>query len=299
MARPWLPEPESSYYPPRARWYSVGYYPFRALCRRLSLDRLRLPTELTTRGLIAAFLVPGLGVWLRGPRLWGRAALGGAAALILFFLAGLGYPAANFAFGLLISLHVTGLVYYCQPMLGEVGLLGRLRFTFLMLVGVGLLLYLPVFTHIVDNHWLTPLRLSGRVFVVQRLTSPGHIQRGDWVAYALHESEQGPHGDVVWVQGGMSLGPVLAVAGDRVEFGANSFTINGVARPTRPYMPTTGEFLVPENHWFIWPNLDISGHGNVQEASIRRAILELADVNEAQFYGKPFHRWFGRKQMLP
>jgi len=64
-------------------------------------------------------------------------------------------------------------------------------------------------------------------------------------------------------------------------------------------MPDSGEFIVPEKHWFIWPDLDISGHGNVRPESIKNAILELASVDETQYYGKPFQRWFGRKQMIP
>jgi len=299
MARPYLPELKSSYYPPRARWYAVLYYPARALCRRLSLDRMQMPDEVTVSGLAAGFFVPGLAVWLRGPRLWGQAALAVSAALAMFFIAALGYPAANLAFGLLISLHVTGLVYYCSPMLVGEAFRTRLSFTFLTLLAVGLLLYWPVSHHLMNNHWMAPLRVQGRVLVVQRLAQPGNIHRGDWVAYAMHESQTGPHGDSVWVQGGMGLGPVLAVAGDRVQFAANSFSVNGRRQAALPNMPDTGEFVVPENHWFIWPKLDISGHGNIRAESIRHAILELADVNETQFYGQPFHRWFGRQQILP
>jgi hypothetical protein len=64
-------------------------------------------------------------------------------------------------------------------------------------------------------------------------------------------------------------------------------------------MPSDGEWVVPENHWLIWPNLDISGHGNVGEARISSAMMNLASVNEDQFLGKPLARWFWRKQILP
>jgi hypothetical protein len=64
-------------------------------------------------------------------------------------------------------------------------------------------------------------------------------------------------------------------------------------------MPQTGELTVPENHWFIWPNLDISGHGDVGETRVSSALLGLADVAETNFYGKPLPRWFGRKQIFP
>jgi len=56
---------------------------------------------------------------------------------------------------------------------------------------------------------------------------------------------------------------------------------------------------VPENHWFIWPNLAITGNLNVGEASISSVMLQMASVPETQFVGKPFKRWFWREQILP
>jgi hypothetical protein len=54
-----------------------------------------------------------------------------------------------------------------------------------------------------------------------------------------------------------------------------------------------------EKHWFIWPNLAISGHGNVSENGINRTRLRLAEVAPGQFPGQPFHRRFWRQQILP
>jgi hypothetical protein len=300
MARPHIPEEGAAYYPPRARWYSVFFYLGNSLRRRMALDRLTLPRDTKIGEMIAGFFVPGLAVWLRGPRLWGRAALAGSAVLILFFVVWLGYPAANFAFGLLISLHSTGFVYYCNPLLAGEPLHRRLAFTFLTLLAIGLLLYMPARNYC-QGHWLTPLRMNGRVIVVQRIFQPRHVQRGDWVAYALHEDEQGEahNGGAVWVQAGMGLGPVLAVAGDQVSFSTNSFSVNGSSQVRRSHMPVAGGFTVLEKHWFIWPNLDISGHGNVSEASISGTMLTLASVNQTQFFGQPLRRWFWREQILP
>ena len=53
----------------------------------------------------------------------------------------------------------------------------------------------------------------------------------------------------------MGFGPVLAVPGDRVEFSTKAFSVNGVPQPLLPHMPAGGKLVVPENHWFIWPNL--------------------------------------------
>ncbi len=64
-------------------------------------------------------------------------------------------------------------------------------------------------------------------------------------------------------------------------------------------MPDSGTLTVPEKYWFIWPNLVISGNWNVGEASLSAAMIQMANVSEDQFMGKPFKRWFGRKQFIP
>jgi len=92
---------------------------------------------------------------------------------------------------------------------------------------------------------------------------------------------------------------VLALAGDRVVFSTNSFSVNGIWHTNLAHMSVSGEFTVPENHWFIWPNLGISGYGDVGEGRINIAMLGLSDVAETNFFGKPLHRWFWRKQKLP
>ncbi len=300
MAQSFIPEEDSAYYPPRARWYSVFFYFGNNLRRRLALDRLALPREMKIGELVAGFFVPGLAVWFRGPRLWGRAALTASAVLFLIFIVWLGYPAANLAFGLLVSLHCTGFVYYCNPLMATEPFRSRLAFTLLLLLAIGLLLYVPARSFI-QGHCLTPLQMNGQVVVVQRIFQARHLQRGDWIAYALHDEEQGEahNGGAVWVRAGMGLGPVLAVAGDQVVISSNTFSVNGISHPSLPHMPGAGSLTVPENHWFIWPNLDISGHGNVSEASISSTMLDMASVNATQFFGKPLHRWFWRKQILP
>jgi hypothetical protein len=300
MARPHIPEEASAYYPPRARWYSTIFYLGNMLRRRMGLARLTLPREMKIGEVVVAFFAPGVAVWLRGPRLWGQAALAGSAALFLIFIVWLGYPSATFAFGLLISLHCTGFVYYCSPLMAGEPFRSRLAFTLLILLAIGLLLYLPA-RNFVQGHWLTPLRMNDRVIVVQRSFQTRRVQRGDWVAYSFDENAVGQnyHGGTVWLRNGLSLGPVLALAGDRVAFSNNCFSVNGILHTNLPHMPQAGELTVPENHWFIWPNLGISGHGDVGEARVSSALLGLADVAETNFSGRPLRRWFWRKQILP
>jgi len=290
---------ESEYYPPRARWYSPFLCLGAAVRRRLALDRIHLPQEITWGGLVAGFLVPGLAVYIRGPRLWGKAALLGCGFLFLFFMVWFGHPAGNFAFGLLLSIHTTGFAYYCSPFLRNEPLQSRLLVTLLSLVVIGFVIYLPV-RNVILQHWLVPLRINGQVVIVHRLGAPHDIKHGDWVMYSLSEGWAGEahRGGAVWVRAGFGWGPVLAMAGDRVEFSTNAFTVNGISHPLLPHMPDSGGLTVPENHWFVWPNVGISGHGNVGEGAISAMMLQLAMVSEDQFIGKPFKRWLWRRQIL-
>ena len=118
------------------------------------------------------------------------------------------------------------------------------------------------------------------------------MKRGDWVAYSWPQA--GDH-DSGYVQAGFGLAPVLALAGDRVTFTEAGFTVNGTAHPAREYMPGSGQWTVPPGHFFIWPDMQIAGHGFSQSA-ISSLMLQLANVAPGQISGKPFHRWFWHRQ---
>src|SRR5450631_2276130 len=209
----------SSCYPPRARWYSRIFYPGIALRHLLALDRIKLPSQISFRELAAGFFIPGLAVYLRGPRRWGQAAMAGCTLLFLIFLVWLGYPAANFAFGLMLSIHTTGLVYYCSPWLIHEPFRSRIFFTIGMILALGLLFYMPLRSTI-QNHWLMPLRVGNRVMVVSVGTKPDSLKRGDWAAFRCS-----PNGDD---EAGFVLGPVLGLGGERVD-----------------------SLEVPEKHWLM------------------------------------------------
>jgi hypothetical protein len=298
VARLNIQEEASPYYPPRARWYSRFLSFGGAIRRRLALDRIRLPREMALIGLVAGFLVPGLAVYIRGPRLWGKAALVSCGLLFLSFIVWFGHPAGNFALGLLLSIHISGFVYYCRPLLLGASFRSRLLFTLLTMMALGLLIYLPI-RNVILQRWLVPLRVRGNVVIVQRLGAPHDIKRGDWVMYSQNDGETGDahRGGAVWVRAGFGCGPVLAVAGDRVEFSTNAFRVNGEARPLLPHMPNSGTLTVPEKHWFIWPDFDIYEHGNIGEANISATMLQMATVSQTQFIGKPFKRWLWRRQI--
>jgi hypothetical protein len=289
-------ETVSPFYPPRARWYGRIFNFGLATRLRLALDRIRLPKEITFRGIIAGLLIPGLAVYIRGPRFWGKVALSACALLFLLFIVWLGYPFGNCAFGLILSIHASGLVYYCSPLLRDREFYTRILFTVAVLVGMWLGFYSPL-RGVIQNHWLTPLRANGHVIVVKQSSSARTVKRGDWIAYTLSGRIFSNHGyEDSYGGDGMGFGPVLAVPGDRVEFSAKVFCVNGVSQPLMPHMPAGGSLVVPENHWFIWSSFSISGQGN--EARISELMMGAATVSQDQFVGKPFKRWFWRKQIL-
>jgi len=300
VAKLHLESAPSDYYPPRARWYGRFFYLGLATRRRLALDRIHLPKETTFGGIILGILIPGLAVYIRGPRLWGQIALSACAIMFLLFIVWLGYPFGNLAFGLLISIHTSGFAYYCSPVLREKEFFARVGLTLALLMAFGLLFYAPL-RIIIQDRWLMPMRRNGHVVILEKSASAGAVKRGEWVLYSLPGRLAGnAHGEggAVWVQSGFGFGPVLATAGDRVSFGTNSFAVNGFEQLRLPHMPQGGDLIVPEKKWFIWPDYGISGHGNVGEAVISATILQLATVPEDQFVGKPFKRWFWRKQIL-
>jgi hypothetical protein len=283
----------SPYYPPRARWYGPLFRIFDTVRRLTWLDRIHLPDRTSFAKFVAGLLVPGAAFWVRRERVIGAAVFGGYVLMALVFVLWLGHALGNIAFGLMLSLHVSSILFLCNPWLAPARLGFRLLFSVCVLVAVGGLLYAPARAR-VQERWLIPLSVQGQVVVVQTFTSPKRVQRGDWIAYTIQATSEAG----VAVQEGYGLRPVLAVAGDRVRFTASACEVNGVAFPRQAHMPSRGELVVPEKHWFLWPNLAINLHGNISEATADAALLRLALVDEEQFVGKPFQRWLWRHQSM-
>jgi hypothetical protein len=289
----------SPYYPPRARWYAPLFYFAGEMQRGLGMRSVYLPDQMTWRGVALSLLVPGSGFYLRGLRLWGMAAMSTCVPLFLIFVLWLGYPVANFAFGMIVSIHTSGIAYYCSPFLAQWEFRWRLLFTVLVLFGLGFLVYAPLRSYI-QNHWFMPVNSNGQVVVLKKTVTANAIHRGDTIAYQLSAYRFSNHygQGILNDRTGMSLGLVLAMPGDHVSFSTNGFSVNGVLQPSLSHMPKSGEFVVDQNHWFVWPNLAISGNWNVGEANISSAMLQLSNVSENQFVAKPFKHWFWRKQTL-
>jgi hypothetical protein len=292
---------QSPYYPPRAAWYSPLFRLGSAVRRLVWLDRIHLPEGISTRAFIAGLVIPGFAFLVRRERLIGRAVMLSYALLALVFIIWLGYPIANVGFGLMLSIHVSSILFLLNPWLAEARIAFRIATGLALLLVVGGGLYAPV-RHQVATHWLLPLRIhQNDVVIVQKFSTPSSVNRGDRIAYSLESLSVGDahrQRGAVRTQAGIGCGVVLAGAGDHIRFTLHTFEINGVARPRLPHMPVEAEFVVPEKHWFIWPELAISNPANAAEAAISDTLLQLATVPEAQFIGKPFKRWFWRRQPL-
>jgi Signal peptidase, peptidase S26 len=141
-----------------------------------------------------------------------------------------------------------------------------------------------------------PLRQGNRVFVVDCRVSPGSIKRGEWLAYEIPgDRDRGDREGGLMLSGGKGIDPVLALPGDRVRFTKEAVYVNNQPFPLAPHMPTEGEFVMPEKVWFIWPTLDIHGGARGTEA-ISATMERTAMVAQKQIIGRPFKRWFGRRQ---
>jgi hypothetical protein len=91
---------------------------------------------------------------------------------------------------------------------------------------------------------------------------------------------------------------VIGLPGDVIEYGPLGLTVNGRTQPPLPHMSHPGGLTVPENHWFIWPQLHIGGYG-ANEAYQASAYRNLALVNQGNFAGRSYRWWFFGKQSLP
>jgi hypothetical protein len=250
-----------------------------------------LPTGLSPAALVVCLVVPGAGFYFRAPRLWGRLALVLSALLMFVIVGWFGFPGAALAFGLMLSLHTCGLVLVIDPLLVGAAFRTRLLFGGGILVALLCLVYLPG-RDFVQRHWFLPLQVNGRVLVVKVMRPSTAWRRGERVAYSFGSHSQ----HQLIIHGGVSLGPVLAAPGDHVEFSASDFEVNGHAQPRLALMPSAGSFVVPEKHWLVWPEVAISGHGQVSTSDVSEALLALCTISEDQFVGKPVHRWLWRKQ---
>ncbi len=288
-------EKASPYYPPRARWYSSVFGALVVVRRKLALDRLnpRLAADVSLLGLIGSFVLPALGFYLRLPKLLGLALIAWASFLALAFFVFLGQGEDDFIFGMLLSIHVSGFVFYCTPLLGP-SVWQRLGFTLGMTLAIYLLIYLSA-QSLLQAYVVAPFQIRDRIVVATPIYSTATIRAGDWMAYKFTGNN---FYNGVFMEPGVDCAQVLAVPGDHITFEAGTYSVNGVAHPRLPFMPQTGTRIVAEKEWFIWPNLVIEERRFADDPRVAETILHRAFVTEDQFVGRPLQRWFWWSQKL-
>lgn len=284
---------QSPYYPRR-----VGRGRMRRRLRRgwvaakagLHLDRIHPPAFGTWGSLVMAALVPGWVFRVKGPRFVATLIWIAVPVLSLVFLAGLGTPLSNLAFMMIVGAHAVSVsrllrpvLIRCRPLVQAVGGLA-------LFMAISALIYVPVREWVHANIAM-PLRVHGRVVIVNPRIQASAIQRGDLVAYHLRPVQV----NLVHVTEGIGLRPVWGMPGETIAFKEGSMLINGRRHPAPWGAALTGTFVVPQESWLIWPELRINNEG-VSGDQIETAMRRLATVSHDQLIGRAYARWFFRKQ---
>jgi Signal peptidase, peptidase S26 len=288
-----MTDPVSPFYPPRAPWYRALYRPWFALRRTFQLEKIESGLNCTLHGFLLGCAVPGYAFWLSGRKQVAKILIGSYVLLGLIFLVWLGQPASHLAFGLMIGLHAISIAHQLCCWLDDLDFRGRIALVVFLLAVLWFVVYRwPV--RQIEKHLAIPIVNEGKVFLVKPSSNIAAVKRGDWVAYVI--PEQG--WSQIRTRAGISLEKVLATAGDHVRFTDTGMEVNGQIQPSDSLMPREGELTIEPNHWFIWPRLEVSNR-NVPGDQITAAVVGLAQVSEKQFKGKPYARWFWRRQTLP
>jgi hypothetical protein len=285
--------PSSPYYPPRAGW-SSGLLNVLGRLRRMSrADRICFEGGITYWDAFMCVLVPGYAFNLvRRHQLAKRILLGWGAGAITYIVL-LGYFVGNLVFGLMVGMHTAGLIHLYNVFNGGAPL--KKRVVVALCAGLGLFYCYHLPLRVVNAYFLLPLKTERGVLVINRMASRNGVKRGDVVAYSI--GDNGGHG---WnLRGGTTLDRVLGLPGDQLKFSVSGVEVNGQTFPGRKWMPVNQTITVPENCWFIWPDLNIQGgHGQVQDYAIA-GLMAAAVVPQDAFVGRPFNYWFGRRQKFP
>jgi hypothetical protein len=285
-------EMSKTYYPPRARWYSPVFYFWFWLRRRLHLESIRLPSAANVRRVLLGVVLPGYACAAYGRRTTALAIYCGYALAAAVFIVWLGYSISSLALGMMASLHVASVLYLVGRRPVTLAFPRRAALSLAVFSAVYFCIYYPLQSQF-EKRIGMPLRVGNKVIMVKTHAPAGAVKQGDWVAYRLDSLLR----DNVYLAAGFGFGQVEAVAGDRVVFTARDVQVNGAEFPRRAHMPVNETWVVPEKHWFIWPDSAIST--NVRNDAVARLMRESAVVAESQFVGKPFRRWFWRRQTLP
>lgn len=307
----------SSYYPPRAqdRWLPRAFGPridrLRVWLRvQFSRSPLATPIVLTLTGpaLLRCLLLPGEPYRALGQSTLGRIffiAWWVWALVMLVFLPS--QTVVGLAVSGMTSCHASGLGFlYLRDREAEqgypVGLLGKTVAPLVAWLLCAFLIYWPgykLFEYAVARPLYLPA--ENRSVVFNSLARAQDIREGDLVAYKMDGFRQYAGGEVpVNVRGGLMLGRVIGLPGDRIEFGPDRIHVNGHSAERSTTMPTAGGVKVAPGTWVIWPAVNMRLYNfNLGAQNLQDAFLRLANVPQQNFIGRAFHRWFFQRQDQP
>src|SRR5262245_31976842 len=102
----------SSYYPPRATWFTrLFHVPGERIRRQLHLEKLSRSGDISLSNLFLGLALPGFSFFARGRGMIGILLVAAYGLSAVVFLVALGYRAGSIAFGLMISIHATSIVF--------------------------------------------------------------------------------------------------------------------------------------------------------------------------------------------
>jgi len=282
----------SSYYPPRAgrgrHFNHLGY----TVRRRLHLEQLGLALNTSPSHFALGLVVPGFSFLDAGWKTLGKTTMLGWVVAALVFLVWLGYGVSTFAFGLMMSMHVSSILYLHNRSFPGMRVLRRLVFSLALLFVVGQLVYASALK-LCHDYLFMPLRVGEKVYVINRLHDVQSLRRGDLLACYAEAAALGN----VRIRDGYILDKVIAGPGDHLEFSRNGYAVNGIQSPGLAFMPASGATVLSQGTWLIWPSLETVVNVNADPHTVSAAVLQMAMIRREQVVGKPFKRWFWRRQV--
>ncbi len=304
---------DSSYYPPRAgrgRMSAASGVRFERLKNRFGHVMRRLPSPpsigiLSFRDGVLSVFLPGyayvaMGRWQIGLIMAGVWIL--ALVLLLVFLAN---PVIRaWCLGTLASTHTSGLALAIlrtrelDPDLPSPTLAHRIGFPLALWAIAAAVVYWPLDGFLNDTFARVVL-VDGQHIIVNPRVEPEDLVRGDTILYRSEGNRRGGGEMQVLMRGGLYWGVVIGLPGDRIQFRTNGMEVAGRTRPLEAYMPTTGSAAVPGDTWFAWPRMLQRAAGGASPDVITQAFLDQAQITRAEFVGRPYRRWFFRRQDTP
>lgn len=232
-------------------------------------------------------LIPGYGFAVRGNPIVALIALGLWLIAAIVLLLYIGETAANYATAQMVGIHALGLACALHRDVFLSTRRDRIRAQVLGVFLLVVLVYFPAFHGL--RQLVFPLETAQGMVVLNALTRTGSLERGDVVGYAIRRQGYGN----IRLRSGYGFDPVLALPGDRIAFFEDFIEVNGQRLPRHGTMPRSGEVVVPEKHWYIWPS---SIRGGGPEEFTTQLMTRAAVVPRSRIIGKPYTRWLWRKQ---